>query len=193
MASRFSLRDGARQKLLDPPPPPPLLLEPPPPPPELLDPPPPHFVIIEKNVTAQSSGPIANFSLLKQFGQSSLAKLEYSRQLGPGGRGTQTTSDRIGLRAELKLKQNWLLTLSGSQDMRTSQGGLFAGDSNRDFTELRGALRYDISREWSTTGTYRFAYRQNTGLSTDAASGHAVMLSLDYNGLPRAISSLNGL
>lgn len=159
----------------------------------VLDPPPPHFVIIEKNVTAQSSGPIANFSLHKQLAQSSLAKFEYSRQLSPGGRGTQTISDRIELRADLKLKQNWLLILSGSQDMRTSQGGLFASDSDRDFTELRGALRYEFSREWSTTGTYRFAYRQNTGLSTDAASGHAVMLSLDYNGLPRAISSLNGL
>ncbi len=159
----------------------------------VLDPPPPHLALVEKNVTAQSNGPIANFSLLKQFGQSSLAKFEYSRQLSPGGRGTQTISDHIALRADLKLKQNWLLILSGAQDMRTSQGGLFASDSDRDFTEMRGALRYEFSREWSTTGTYRFAYRQNTGLSTDAASGHAVMLSLDYNGLPRAISSLNGL
>ena len=44
----------------------------------VLDPPPPHFVIIEKNVTARSTGPIANFSLQKQLAQSSLAKFEYS-------------------------------------------------------------------------------------------------------------------
>ena len=148
---------------------------------------------IDKNITARSTGPIANFTLQKQLALSSFAKFEYSRQLSPGGRGTQTISDRMALRADLKLKQDWLLILMGSHDMRTSQGGLFASDSDRDYTELRGALRYEISREWSTTGAYRFAFRQNTGLSTDSASGHAVTLSIEYNGLPRAIPSLNGL
>lgn len=156
-------------------------------------PPPPHIVPVDKNITARSTGPIANFTVQKQLALSSFAKFEYSRQLSPGGRGTQTISDRMALRADLKLKQDWLLILMGSHDMRTSQGGLFASDSDRDYTELRGALRYEISREWSTTGAYRFAFRQNTGLSTDSASGHAVTLSIEYNGLPRAIPSLNGL
>ena len=159
----------------------------------VTNPPPPQFVLVEKNVTAQATGPIANFTLQKQLALSSLAKFEYSRQLSPGGRGTQTISDHFSLRADLKLKQNWLLILSGSQDMRTSVGGLFPGDADRDFAELRGSLRYDINREWSTTGAYRFAYRKNTGLFQDAAGGHAVTLNIEYNGLPRVISSLNGL
>ena len=156
-------------------------------------PPPPHIGIIDVPVSANATGPIANFSVQKQLSTVSLAKFDYSRQLSPGGRGTQTISDNMTLRADLKLRPDWLLILSGSHDMRTSEGGLFANDTDRDFTTLRGALRYAWTREWWVTGAYRFAFRQNTGLSTDFASGHAVSLTIEYNGLTRPISLLNGL
>jgi len=159
----------------------------------VTNPPPPRFELVEKNVTAQATGPIANFSLQKQLALSSLAKFEYSRQLSPGGRGVLTIADHFSLRVDLKLRPNWLLILSGAQDMRSSVGDALVGDADRDFTELRGSLRYDINREWSTTGAYRFAYRRNNGLTADTASGHAVTLNIEYNGLPKALSSLNGL
>lgn len=156
-------------------------------------PPPPHLGVIEVPVSTNSTGPIANFSLQKQLATSSLAKLDYSRQLSPGGRGAQTIADHIAVRTDLKLKGNWLLTLSGSHDMRNSEGGVTVSDTDRDYTEGRTTLSYKLAREWTVSGFYRFAYRKNTGLSTASASGHGIALTIEYNGLERPLSFINGL
>ena len=157
------------------------------------NPPPPHLGVVDVSRSKNSMGPIADFSLQKQIAQSSVVKLNYSRQLSPGGRGSQTIADNISLRADLKLEPKLLLVLSGSHDMRNSEGGVIASDTDRDYTELRGTLTYELTREWEISGSYHFAHRQNTGLSTASADGNGIALTIEYNGQARPLSFMNGL
>ena len=156
----------------------------------LFVPPPPHFAVISTPETTNTSGPIASATIRKNF-ETVTAKLDYSRQVSPSGRGVQSSADRIYGTIGKKFSNRLALEFDGLYEMRELQAqditaNASALDLNHDYTELRGIVRYRFAPEWTISATYRFAHSigTNVGNST-AVNGHSVYLVVDFNGLPK--------
>ncbi len=155
----------------------------------------PRIALISTPASAFSQGPIANVAITKKFDLAE-ARLDYSRQVSPSGRGAQSTADRIALTLDRQLTENLQASFVGYTEMRTVQEeesiGLFNSrirDLNRDYSELRGIVRYKWSETISLVGTYRFSHRKNTNQnSSDTADVNTLYFSIEYSGLPRDIS-----
>jgi hypothetical protein len=147
------------------------------------------IVIVDVPAQATAAGPIASVTLRKIFDRT-IAKFDYSRQVSPSGRGSQSTGDRISLALERKLSDNLSLLFDGLHEKRSAQSqeinpGLGAQDLNRDYTELRGAVRYRLTKLWTLGASYRHGRSQSTNLnSSSIADINTVFLTVDYNGLP---------
>ncbi len=147
------------------------------------------IVIVDVPAQASAAGPIASVTLRKVFDKT-VAKFDYSRQVSPSGRGSQSTADRISLALERKLSDNLSLLFDGLHEMRSAQSqevnpGLGVQDLNRDFSELRGAVRYRLTKLWTLGASYRHAHSQSNNLNSSfSADVNTVFLTVDYNGLP---------
>lgn len=151
----------------------------------------PRIALVSFPAQASSSGPIASVTIEKNF-ELTQAKFDYSRQVSPSGRGSQSTADRIALHVERRMDDRTSLLFDGLHEMRTAQSEAISGlpsgsifDLNRDYSEVRGGIRYRIAREWSTSFAYRFAHRSNTGTSrVFTADSNSIYLTLEFYGLP---------
>ncbi len=147
------------------------------------------LVVIDVPAQASTAGPIASVTIRKIFDRTT-AKFDYSRQVSPSGRGSQSTADRIALAVERRLSDNLSLLFDGLHEMRSAQSqdvnlGARAQDLNRDYSELRGAVRYRLTALWTLGASYRFGHNQSTNLNSSFTSDrNSVFLTIDYNGLP---------
>ncbi len=147
------------------------------------------LVVLDIPAEASTAGPIASVTIRKIF-DTAVAKFDYSRQVSPSGRGSQSTADRITLALERRLTDNLSLLFDGLHEMRSAQSqdigpGLGARDLNRDYSEVRGAIRYRVSKAWTLGASYRHGRSQSTNLnSSSTADINTVFLTVDYNGLP---------
>ncbi len=136
-----------------------------------------------------TAGAVAGATIQKQF-ERTAAKLDYVRSISPSGRGTQSSSDRVALNVTHQLSEHLALVFDGLYETRTAQAESisapsFSEDLNRDYTEVRGAVRYRISRDWAATGAYRFGHREATSeTNRDVAETNAVFFTIDYTHAP---------
>ncbi len=152
----------------------------------------PRLALVSVKDEASSSGPIANVSIRKIF-ETTVMKFDYVRQVSPSGRGSQSNSDRVTLNVVTRLNDRLSLIFDGQYDSRTAEGATSGGavlgggaarDLNRDYAEVRGAIRYQIFEEWYLSAAYRFGHRTSTNLTNvDVADSNSVFLTVDYNGL----------
>ncbi len=151
----------------------------------------PHLVVVSDPVEGTTNGPIASVSIKKIF-DSVETKLDYSRQVTPSGRGSLGTADRVAVALEKKLSALLSLQLGGFHEMRSSEdrnAGINAPVSgrvlNRDYTEVRGGIRYRLSNEWMMSANYRHTRNQNDSLSkSEAANANTISIAVEYNGIP---------
>lgn len=151
----------------------------------------PHIEQVERPDSAWTNGPNAMVSVQKTFERSNL-RFDYSRAVSPSGRGSQSNSDRLDASVSHKFSERLSLLVAALYEMRSSQaenipGLLSSQDLNRDYTEARTSLRYQICDEWTTAISFRYGYRKSNGSATrETAHANAVYLSLDYNGMRKS-------
>lgn len=148
----------------------------------------PRIVLVTVPNEVTSTGLIANVSLRKKF-ENINAKFDYTRQVSPSGRGAQSSSDRLELRADQRITQRLTLNFDGSYEMRATEGNRTITALDRDITTLTWSARYRLNEQWGLSFTYRFSHRtSNQTLQTSAvANSNAVFLALDLNGLARPL------
>lgn len=149
----------------------------------------PRVVVLDVPSEASASGPIAAVSIRKEF-ETVEAKFDYTRQVSPSGRGSQSTADRIALNLKKRLSDRLSLLFDGLHEIRTAEGDLQIRDLNRDYSELRGTVRYRVTRELVALASYRFGHRQSTsGTSDNTADSNSVFLTLVLTGMPKKLWS----
>jgi hypothetical protein len=154
------------------------------------------FALQEFPVEAATDGPIASVTIRKSW-DSLQSRFDYTRQVSPSGRGSQSTSDRMALVIEKKLSDLLSLQFDGVYEMRSAEGqsaglDIRGRDLNRNYSEVRGMIRYRLSQEWSISANYRHGRSQSTNLnSSSTANMNALYLAIEFNGLPNTF--WNGL
>lgn len=150
----------------------------------------PAIVVLSTPAEASASGPLAQVNIRKTF-DTLVARFDYSRQVSPSGRGSQSRADRLALNVEKRLSPQFSLVFVGTYDIRSTEAeniGAGAGTAavlNRDYAELLGSVRYRINQEWSVSATYRHGYRQSTNLNfSQSAHTNVFLLAVNFNGLP---------
>lgn len=156
---------------------------------ELILEPFPRVVLVENMIETSVAGPIASATIRKIF-DSGLVRLDYSRQVTPSGRGSQSTADRIALSIVKGLTNNFSILFDGQYEMRTALAqetgsNLRSQQLNRNYAELRGTIRYRISETWSLDASYRHGRNESTDLNSSfSADTNTIYLAVQFNGLP---------
>lgn len=145
----------------------------------------PPFVLVTRNSTSSTGGPIASATFKKNF-EYVRTKLDFNRQVSPTIRGAQSRSDEIVLTAERDITPRLLVGFRGAYDMRSAEeenvGGSIS-ELNREQALLGGSIAYRLTREITLRSEYRFI-RQNFGEDTNPVYVNALFLNLFYTGDP---------
>ena len=140
--------------------------------------------------STSTSGPIANVNIRKAF-ESMVAKFDFSRQVSPSGRGSESSADRMALQVEKRLSDQLIIRVEGIYEIRTAQaadvivgsGGI---DLNRDAAELRGSVRYQFAPQWALSAGYQFGHSVDANVNSSASvTINSVNFIIEYNGLPK--------
>ena len=149
----------------------------------------PRLVVVGTPGSASSGGPIASVTIRKDF-EGLRTEFDYVRQVSPSGRGAQSSSDEMSLRATKDLSRRLSLVFLGSYEMRATEADQTFTALDRDLTQLRGDIRYRLSEEWTVNASYRFRHRESARGETDTrtADSNAVFLSVNFNGNPHTLT-----
>lgn len=145
----------------------------------------PRFVVVTRNSSAATGGPVASASIRKNF-ELLRSRLDYNRQVSPTIRGAQSRNDEIALTLERDVTQRLLLGFRGAYDMRSAElqdTGSSIDELNRDQLLLGGSIGYRVTREITARAEYRFT-RQDFGEAADPVYANALFLNLFYTGQP---------
>jgi hypothetical protein len=149
----------------------------------------PRLISVEVPADSTSSGPIAMASIQKAF-ENYVYKLDYSRQVSPSGRGSQTEADHIVGTIKRRVTARFQVELEGIYDMQSAgslgpSGTQLSGILNRDYLSASLNARYALTPEWALTGIYRYTKREsNSELFTISAEGNALYFVVEFNGEP---------
>jgi len=135
---------------------------------------------------ASATGKLFQFNLEKDWERTSL-EANLTRNVSPSGRGSQSTTDDLNLKASHRLSE----TLTGRVEFRYSEqkgeGDAInpALDSTR--STISANLNWHFSPYWSLNGGYRYHRILYTN-AISAADSNALMFTLRYNGDKQALS-----
>lgn len=150
----------------------------------------PQSVLVDTHVSSTTDAPVASASVLKTW-QTWTTRLDYQRLVSPSSRGAQSISDRIIGNISHRLTDRLIVTADGIYEMREAQqstGSIqsAAADLNRDYREIRCAVRYRFAEEWWIGASYRFGHRESSNPdSNEVAETNAVYMTLDFVGNPK--------
>lgn len=158
-----------------------------------LDPgPPPRIVVVSREESVSTNGPIANVSIRKDF-ERLRTRFDYARRVSPSIRGTQQVEDDILFTAEHDLTQTWRVGFRGGYNMRSSelqdtdaiQSPGTSNQLNRDQALVAGWIAYAFTKELSVRSEYRFVRNSfDENVRRDPIYGNALFLNLIFNGEP---------
>jgi len=145
----------------------------------------PRVVLVQEARTASTSGPIAAFSLTRDF-EHLKARFEFSRQLSPTLRGQQSLEDSMTVGADYEFSREFTAGISGQYNIRAAQSeqvGLAAADLNTDQITTSGYLGFRYSEHISIRAEYRYSH-QALNTITAGSDSNGVFLNLNYSGDP---------
>lgn len=149
----------------------------------------PRIVQVNQPGTASTSSPIANVSIRKTF-ENMRAQLDYSRNVSPSIRGSQTLEDDISFTLDRDLSKRWIVGCRGDYNMRAAESdavGGSIGDLNRDGTAISGYFNYLLTPQISLRTEYRYAHGL-VALSNEVIDSHAIFFTLSYLGDPHVFN-----
>ena len=123
-----------------------------------------------------STGSLFDISSRRTFETGTLNARLY-RDLTPSGDGLlDTTGLRVSWDQQIAPRWRWLLSANAYRNERPSGN---SSSVDRDYFSITPRLRYQLERDWSLEGGYRYRY-QKYDSSSDSAEANAVFLTIDY-------------
>lgn len=150
----------------------------------------PAFVIVTDTEESESAGPLANVRIVKSFQQSSM-DFEYTRQVSPGGRGTQTIAELIEGNYSYRLNEVATVGATAFYEKRVADGEILIENVNRDQVDFVAFYRYAIDERWSLYTSYRFTRFIDALAGGQTTNANEISLVVTYDGLERTL--FNGL
>jgi hypothetical protein len=143
------------------------------------------FTTVLTTVTSSSKNAVYSADLRYELETGELT-LQASRSVTPYTNGGLALNDRFGLAG----KHRFSSRLQGNLSLdwyRTSNSSDFGSSIDRTTTSVRPSLRWNLDRDWTLTGSYRY-YRQDYEGRVQAATSNALELTLTYQWPRYAIS-----
>jgi predicted porin len=145
----------------------------------------PRIVLVQEARTTSTSGPIAGFSLTRNF-ENLKARFDFSRQVSPTLRGQQSLEDSLRIGADYDFSRELTAGISGQYNIRSAQSeqvGFAAADLNTDQFTTSGYVGFRYSEHVTIRAEYRYSHQELNTL-TAASDSNGVFLNLNYSGDP---------
>lgn len=141
----------------------------------------PQIILLEEPRQASTGGPIASFGLTRQF-ERARAEFQFSRQVSPTLRGSQSLEDSFDLRLAYDWSRELVLSVNARYSMVSAQADVLqraVNDLNRNGFNVGGAVSFQLSPEIRLGGEYRYQTQEN-GFSSATVDGHNLTFTLNY-------------
>ncbi|MBI5617989.1 MAG: hypothetical protein HY943_17035 [Gammaproteobacteria bacterium] len=145
----------------------------------------PHFAVINVKDTAGSDGPIVGLTINKKFSNDT-ATFEYSRQVSPSARGSQSQADHIRLGLHHPFSPRFWVSVSGIYDMRNAEGNRLVADLNRDQAEMNASIGYRLTEQLTFETFYRYVWA-SIPVNSTTLDVNTLFVGIRYSGGPRPV------
>ena len=136
-----------------------------------------NFVTEELTVSDDAQGLIFSFSTNKQFETGSMGA-SYERSTSPQGNGRLQLFDRFSVNYLQRFSRQLTFSLAGGINVSSTSGGV-ESNNDRTYYYVNPTLRWNLNRQASISGGYRFRMQEFESNDQQAVS-NAVFINLNY-------------
>ena len=131
------------------------------------------------NQKTDTAGLLLTAILNKQYSEVTSYRITLGRSVLPSGSGEVVETDLLAGQVSRDLSPRLNFALWGNVFKEKSINVNTSGVS-RTYLDIEPSLRYQITRQWTVDGSYRYRWQKYRSAST-SADGNAVFISLNYN------------
>ncbi|MCC6208477.1 MAG: outer membrane beta-barrel protein [Gammaproteobacteria bacterium] len=130
------------------------------------------------NSEVESSGGLVNARFNGNFSELTTYRITVSQSLQPSGVGALVQSKSLNWELSHDVSEMLSVSLWGSA-FRNQSIDFFSSASDRTHYDVEPGFRWNLDRDWSIDGSYRYRWQEYDG-DDDAASSSAVYLAVNY-------------